>query len=166
MKTLFIIPTFLVVIASSHAAPVDFTKDVQPILAKSCGSCHGGQKSKGGVKLDSLESITKNGTVVFGSSNKSSLFQSLTGDSGVSKMPPKGPGLTANEINTIKSWIDQDAKGPAVVANNNVKPMANVKPAVPAAARTKKQMERERERAKEEAEKARERAKEKKEKDD
>src|ERR1044071_57409 len=33
-------------------AIVDFAKDIQPLLAKNCYSCHGPEKQKNGLRLD------------------------------------------------------------------------------------------------------------------
>ncbi|NDB74584.1 MAG: hypothetical protein EB141_02890, partial [Verrucomicrobia bacterium] len=34
------------------AGPVDFVKDIQPLLAAKCHACHGLEKQKGGLRLD------------------------------------------------------------------------------------------------------------------
>src|SRR5690348_9012900 len=41
----------------AQSAPVDFVKDVQPILSARCYECHGPEKQKGGFRADSKESI-------------------------------------------------------------------------------------------------------------
>ena len=33
-------------------APIDFAKDIQPILAQHCVACHGAEKTKGHFRLD------------------------------------------------------------------------------------------------------------------
>ena len=40
---------------------VDFAKDIQPIFAKSCVSCHGTEKQKGSYRLDSNAAALKGG---------------------------------------------------------------------------------------------------------
>ena len=37
---------------SPQAKPVDFDRDVKPIFAKHCVSCHGPEKQKSGLRLD------------------------------------------------------------------------------------------------------------------
>src|SRR5258708_37134335 len=38
--------------AANEQAVVDFARDVRPILARSCGKCHGEEKQKGGLRFD------------------------------------------------------------------------------------------------------------------
>ncbi|MDB6004820.1 MAG: hypothetical protein JWR15_1807, partial [Prosthecobacter sp.] len=38
--------------SSALAAPVDFIREVRPILQKHCYSCHGEKKQKSGLRLD------------------------------------------------------------------------------------------------------------------
>lgn len=45
-------------------AEVDYAKDVKPILAKNCYSCHGGGKAKGKLRVDSLAAMLKGGDSV------------------------------------------------------------------------------------------------------
>src|SRR4051812_46707205 len=48
--------------ARAAGAPnVDFAKQVQPILAENCYKCHGPEKQKGKLRLDTLEGFTKGG---------------------------------------------------------------------------------------------------------
>ena len=42
-------------------AKVDFNKDVEPILAKHCYSCHGPQKQKSDLRLDRKAAAIKGG---------------------------------------------------------------------------------------------------------
>src|SRR5437763_15316284 len=52
------------VVASSlvrAAEPVDFPRQVQPILERACIQCHGPEKQKGKLRLDSGEALQKGG---------------------------------------------------------------------------------------------------------
>ena len=42
------------------AAP-DFIKDIQPILERNCVRCHGADKTKGGLRMDTHELIMEGG---------------------------------------------------------------------------------------------------------
>jgi mono/diheme cytochrome c family protein len=99
----------------SAAEAVDYAKDVKPILAKNCFSCHGGGKAKGKLRVDSMASMLKGGesgpAVVPGKAKDSTLVQSLTGDGDIRRMPPKR-ALTRAEIDTIKKWVETGAKAP------------------------------------------------------
>jgi hypothetical protein len=104
------------------AAEVDYVRDVQPILARSCTSCHGPQKQRRSLRLDTAASVREGGdsgpAVVPGQSAQSRLYQAITGAANVTAMPPKGPRLDATEIARIKTWIDQGAKLPALAKDD------------------------------------------------
>ncbi len=96
---------------------VDYAADVKPVLVKHCISCHGAEKQKSGLRLDSLEFARQGGdsgpAVEPGKSAESLLFQAVSGAEGIAAMPPKGqPRLTDDEIAILKAWIDQGAKAP------------------------------------------------------
>lgn len=97
---------------------VDFQRDIKPIFTNSCISCHGPNKAKGRLRLDTASATLQGGSsgpaVVPGKSASSLLAQVVAGRSqGVERMPPKGPGLSANQVALLKAWIDQGAKAPA-----------------------------------------------------
>jgi mono/diheme cytochrome c family protein len=103
-------------VAAADSA-VDYARDVQPILTRVCAGCHGPEKQRGGLRLDTAESLRAGGDsgppVVPGDSSKSRLYHAITGTNEVAVMPPKEPRLTAAEVGRIKAWIDQGAKFPA-----------------------------------------------------
>src|SRR5438445_1446465 len=97
--------------------PVDYVRDVKPIFAANCTSCHGVTKQKADLRLDLYANVKRGGqsglAIVPQKSSESRLFQAVTGSrSDVEKMPPKGE-LTAEQIALLKRWIDEGAKGPA-----------------------------------------------------
>src|SRR5579872_291595 len=97
---------------------VDYAADIKPILARHCTSCHGSEKQKSGLRLDSVSAVIKGGdsgaAIESGKSAESLLIQAVSGVEGVAAMPPKGqPPLSADEIALLKTWIDQGAKAPA-----------------------------------------------------
>ncbi|MBI1318747.1 MAG: DUF1553 domain-containing protein [Candidatus Hydrogenedens sp.] len=106
---LFVTPALLSL--SAAAEGVDFMRDVHPILAEHCYQCHGGGKSKGGLKLDSREAVLEGGSdgavVVLGDSAGSRLMQLISAADPADRMPPKGPGLNANEIAVMAAWINE-----------------------------------------------------------
>jgi mono/diheme cytochrome c family protein len=100
------------------AESVDYLRDVKPVLAKHCISCHGPQKQRSGLRLDTakaaLESGNSGAVIIPGKSGESPLVKALTGADGVKAMPPKEqPRVPAEQIAAIKAWIDQGAKAPA-----------------------------------------------------
>lgn len=104
----------------STKANVTFAADIQPIFEKSCVKCHGEQKPKGHLRLDSLQGVLKgseDGKVVIpGDSAGSMLVHNIAhvGDPDDYMPPPKnkagiGP-LSSEQIGLIRAWIDQGAK--------------------------------------------------------
>jgi hypothetical protein len=99
------------------AEPVDYLSDIKPILATRCYACHGPDKQRSGLRLDTAAATLKGGnsgpSVVPGKSRASRLIQAVTGAADVPVMPPKGPRLSAIEIERLRTWIDQGARAPA-----------------------------------------------------
>ena len=75
-----------------------YTNDIAPIFEASCTRCHGEDRSRGGLRLDSLDAVLKGGkagvVVVAGSSDKSLLILAVSQQDPATTMPPKprGPG--------------------------------------------------------------------------
>ena len=118
-----------------HAAP-DFQKDVVPILQARCVECHGADKQKGKLRLDSLEAALKGGkggpSLKAGAADDSELFKrvSLPKDND-DRMPSEGDPLTAEQIAVLKDWINDGAKWPDGVVITAPKPAAPVASAAP-----------------------------------
>jgi hypothetical protein len=100
-------------------APVDFQRDVQPILAEHCTLCHGMDATdrKSGLRLDMREGALKGGdsgaaAIVPGEPDKSALIEHITStDPGVVMPPPKhNKPLSAKQIETLTQWIKEGAK--------------------------------------------------------
>ncbi len=112
-----------VVFAALAAAPaarspqaVDFTRDIEPILAKNCYECHDAKKQKAHLRLDSAAAIMKgseNGAIVIpGNSEKSPIVRRLLGLDGEDRMPKDEDALPQVQIALIRAWIDQGAPLP------------------------------------------------------
>jgi uncharacterized protein DUF1553/uncharacterized protein DUF1549/cytochrome c len=99
------------------AEPVDYARDVKPIFAAHCTTCHGPTKQKADLRLDLYARIQRGGNsgpaIVPNKSAESLLIHAVTGNKeDVTKMPPKGE-LPADKVALLKRWIDEGAKGPA-----------------------------------------------------
>lgn len=87
-----------------------FTQDVLPILEARCVECHGEEKQKEELRLDSLVAVLRGSEhgpiVVSGKPEESSLYKriSLPPDHD-DIMPPKGDPLTETEVTLIQNWI-------------------------------------------------------------
>jgi len=51
----------VMVLAAPARASDDFEKHVRPLLVEKCQSCHGAEKQKGGLRLDSRAALLKGG---------------------------------------------------------------------------------------------------------
>jgi mono/diheme cytochrome c family protein len=99
---------------------VSYAADMKPIFDKSCVSCHGPEKSKAKLRLDSLAAALKGGedgkVIEPGDSAGSVLIHNVAhlGDPDDYMPPPKNkagiPPLTTEQIALIRAWIDQGAK--------------------------------------------------------
>ncbi len=98
------------------AGPVSFSQDVQPMLSKHCGVCHG---DMGGVSLASYQDIMKpdrpEPIVVPGDPDQSVLVTVIQ----EAKMPAilpdvhdplGGSPLTDRQLRTLREWVRQGAK--------------------------------------------------------
>ena len=94
----------------------DFTRDIQPIFAKHCVSCHGPEKQKGGLRLDARAAALKGGddgkVIIAGKSAESRLVQFVAGLDKDKVMPPKGERLSSAEVAALREWIDAGASWP------------------------------------------------------
>jgi len=98
-------------------APVDFARDVQPLLRANCYGCHGEAVQSGNFRLDRRRDSlpnrvgANNARIVPGNSAASRLFVRVSGNQGGLQMPPTG-ALRPEEVSLIKAWIDQGAPWP------------------------------------------------------
>ena len=101
------------------ADPVDYSRQVKPLLTARCGPCHGALRQQSGLRLDTAQAIKKGGesgpAITPGKSVNSLLIQAVTDSGLVSRMPPEGEGerLSPDQIAMLAAWIDEGAKSPA-----------------------------------------------------
>ena len=98
--------------------PVKYFGDVHPVLAEHCVSCHGPDKQKGGLRLDSREAALAGGSsygpaIVPGKSAESPLLLFMAHLEPDMEMPPDEDRLPENTLAVLRAWIDQGAKWPA-----------------------------------------------------
>ncbi len=100
------------------ASKVDFAKDIQPVLEKSCYSCHGEKLQMGGLRLDSrklaLEKVIKPGQAT-----ESTLYQRIAGLGDQPRMPMGAGPLEPNTIERVRSWINQGAEWPEEIGSQS-----------------------------------------------
>ncbi|NOY42366.1 MAG: DUF1553 domain-containing protein [Planctomycetes bacterium] len=99
------------------AQPIDFNRQIRPILSNNCLICHGPDEAERAseLRLDSQDSsrIDLGGyaAIVPGDSQASEIVARLISDDDDLRMPPPGKGrqLTTEEVKVIRKWIDQGA---------------------------------------------------------
>ena len=123
MQTRLIRPWLFVTLTAGLACParaerpVDFARDVQPLLAATCLRCHGPDAGarKGKLRLDSREGAfaarDEYQIIVPGKPRQSELYRRLTADDPEERMPPpeSGKTLTAEQVALLARWIEQGA---------------------------------------------------------
>jgi hypothetical protein len=121
-----------------EAAPVDFVRDVRPLLEAHCLKCHGEKKPKGQFRLDSRAAALKGGisgpAIVPGRSGESLLVRLMTSNDADERMPAKAPALPPAAIQVLRRWIDEGAAWPDAAAGERAvrTHWAYVKPVRPA----------------------------------
>jgi WD40 repeat protein len=112
-------PTPIQIAEIKHEGPVDFEKEVLPVLRRNCLACHSATEAESDLVLETPQTILKGGSegpaVVAGKSAESLLLM-LAAHQKDPIMPPAGndvkaKNLTADELGLIKLWIDQGAQG-------------------------------------------------------
>lgn len=101
---------------NAHAADkVDFSRDVLPILSANCFKCHGPDQNarKAKLQLDTQDGAlrTKDPVIVPGKSGASELVRRIGSSKDDERMPPPSTNrkLSAQQIDTLKRWIDEGA---------------------------------------------------------
>ncbi len=103
----------------ARAAPqadlgIRFEGDIQLLFEAHCVRCHGPQKQRGLLRLDSRGALLAGGksgpAVRPGDSAHSLLYRAVTDPDPATRMPQQAPPLSADQIDRIRTWIDQGAR--------------------------------------------------------
>ena len=94
---------------------VGFSRDVQPILATRCFSCHGPDKAEAGLRLHKrtaalAELDSGEFAIVPGKPDESALLQRISSEEPDERMPPEGEPLSAQEISVLQRWVQSGAE--------------------------------------------------------
>ncbi len=103
---------------TAPVAPVDFNRDVRPLLSENCFTCHGpdANQRQGNLRLDlregALADLGGRRAVVPGQPARSELLRRLLTHDADLRMPPAATGkrLTTAQVETLRRWIAQGAK--------------------------------------------------------
>ncbi len=106
--------------ADSKQKPLEFNRDVRPILSEACYQCHGPDraKRKANLRLDvpqktgGLVGLTGIPVITPGKPEESLLIERILSDDPDEKMPPADSHktLTASQIQTLKRWVVEGAE--------------------------------------------------------
>lgn len=114
MKSWIVAVSYLFSALVVSAAEVDFSHQIVPVLREHCAECHTGDKKKGGFSMNTRADLmagSENGPVIeVRHSDKSKFIELLVTKDEDSRMPPKGPALSAEKVALLKAWIDGGAQ--------------------------------------------------------
>ena len=122
MKTLslnFSLPFAALLIANipscaSAQQPLDFNRDIRPILSENCFYCHGqdGNKRQADLRLDQRDAAMQAGAIVPNDSAASALIQRVMSQNPDEVMPPPKSNrrLTAEQKALLDRWISEAAR--------------------------------------------------------
>ena len=125
--------------ASEGGTKIDFARDIFPLLQKNCFDCHGPDKQRGGLRLDSHKAALAGGdsgpALVAGKPAQSALLRRVTlAKDADGVMPARGEPLGKHEVDKLRGWIEQGAVWPADVKVARhwayIKPLRATLPAV------------------------------------
>lgn len=100
----------------ASSRPVDFVKDVQPLLRQHCFECHAAGNEEGGLNLGIRQRVFEGGdhgpVLIKGDSANSRLIHLVARLNPQEAMPPEGRPLSQDEVGVLRAWIDQGARWP------------------------------------------------------
>ncbi len=103
-----------VLLPGADPRDVLFESRIRPILISHCHSCHGLEKQKGGLRLDSAQGFVRGGEsgplIHRDHPEKSPLLLALSHTTDL-KMPPKGK-LPAKDLQALEAWVRSGAEWP------------------------------------------------------
>ena len=126
----------VIVVDAGLAAEFDFAHRVVPILRKNCVECHGGRRHEGDFSLNTRELLLEGGAVSPGHVADSHLIDLVSSDDKDERMPKNKPPLSADDIKTLRDWIDAGAPwdaGFTFAASDYEPPLRPRRPELPAA---------------------------------
>ena len=105
------------VAAPAAERPIDFVRDVYPILQRSCVECHGKHKQEGDLRLDERSAALAGGasgaTIVPRKPEESELLRRVALDRDDAEiMPARGEPLSPRQVATLRRWIAEGAVWP------------------------------------------------------
>lgn len=117
--------------APATPKPVDFVKELMPIVEKRCVSCHGARSASAGLDLRTVKGWQQGGRsgalLVAGDSKKSLLIQRLTTTDARRRMPARSEALPKEVVDKFAAWVDQGAVFTLRTFEKDVQPLFSAK---------------------------------------
>jgi hypothetical protein len=103
--------------ARSEERPIDFNREIRPLLSNSCFKCHGPdpEERQANLRLDTEDGAIADlggyAAIVRGNPDESELIRRIASDDASERMPPPGSGkqLTPEEVELLTRWVRQGA---------------------------------------------------------
>lgn len=93
--------------------PVDFARDIFPLLKRACFECHGEAKQEGGLRLDLRTEALQSASIEAGKPESSELLRRIALPRGHDDiMPAIGEPLSEKQIDLVRDWIAAGAPWP------------------------------------------------------
>jgi hypothetical protein len=96
---------------------VEYSRDIKPLLKAKCYSCHGALRQEAGLRLDSVANMKIGGdsgpALNIDKLLDSHLLSRITASDESERMPPEGEPMSLEQIERVKTWLNDGAKSPA-----------------------------------------------------
>ena len=113
MSSMYAIYLFSLTTMAGVDKPIDFNRDIRPILSENCFYCHGqdANKRKADLRLDVREDAIKTGSITPGNLAKSELVTRIhSADASLLMPPPKSNRrLNAEQKKLLERWVQEGA---------------------------------------------------------
>ena len=102
--------------ATAADSPPDFVKDIRPLLANHCWSCHSAAKQLGHLRLDTAPFARQGGNsqqnLLTSDLSQNLLLKRLRSNDAAVRMPHESPPLTMVQIGFVERWLAAGAPWP------------------------------------------------------
>ena len=118
------------VVQATGKETISFSKDIAPVLVKSCVGCHGQNRPSNDFTVFTFEGLLKGGErgepILPGKAADSLLIKKLKGTADGDRMPRRQPPLDDATIAKIEKWIEEGAKFDAPSAKQSIVEVAAI----------------------------------------
>jgi mono/diheme cytochrome c family protein len=102
------------VMAATGKETVSFSRDIAPVLVKSCTGCHGTERPRENFSVSTFARLIAGGdggpVIAPGKPDDSLLIKKLEGKGGGERMPMNQPALATDVIAKFRKWIEEGGK--------------------------------------------------------